>query len=315
MIPPGLLFSLMLLSADGWGQFFPKWPPPEKHMLLNIPETIYCLQYPSPTMSHSKPLFSQEILQELQSGLTQIPMESLLCHWTQCIWKPVCIFQEWVSISPSHMELLSTSPTGLQCQMLWGLFLLMLDPQAWGPDVEFRTLTPVGESLWYSYFPVCGLPTQQVGGCLYHIIIHPTILMWPPLCLLEEDIFFWKFLVHLVEGCSSFGCNSVVFMRGGLQSFYSTILILSPRSTFKLGTLDGKTMELIFHFDGDFSVQSEVVLHGVLWWLSVLRICCCHWSSSSYCCGVGWILGLENFTCHGHDKKKKKVEIHYIPWS
>ena len=133
--------------------------------------------------------------------------------------------------------------------------------------------------------------------------------MWPPLCLLEEDIFFWKFLVHLVEGCSSFGCNSVVFMRGGLQSFYSTILILSPRSTFKLGTLDGKTMELIFHFDGDFSVQSEVVLHGVLWWLSVLRICCCHWSSSSYCCGVGWILGLGNFTCHGHDKKKKKLKF------
>ena len=29
------------------------------------------------------PLFSQEVLQELQSGLTQIPMETLLCLGTQ----------------------------------------------------------------------------------------------------------------------------------------------------------------------------------------------------------------------------------------
>lgn len=36
MIPLGLLFGLGLLSADGWGQIFPKWPPPEKGLLLNI---------------------------------------------------------------------------------------------------------------------------------------------------------------------------------------------------------------------------------------------------------------------------------------
>ena len=54
-----------------------------------------CLQCPSPTMSHSHPLFSQEILQELQSGLTQIPMESLLCPGTQCTWKPLWAFHEW----------------------------------------------------------------------------------------------------------------------------------------------------------------------------------------------------------------------------
>ena len=38
MIPPGWLFALGLLSTDRWGQIFPKWPPPEKGMLLNIPE-------------------------------------------------------------------------------------------------------------------------------------------------------------------------------------------------------------------------------------------------------------------------------------
>ena len=29
-----------VLSADGWSQIFPKWPPPEKGRLLNIPESF-----------------------------------------------------------------------------------------------------------------------------------------------------------------------------------------------------------------------------------------------------------------------------------
>ena len=68
-------------------------------------------------------------------------------------WDPVhneslCVPLKYaVSISPSPGDLLSTSPTGFQCQMLWGLFLPMLDPQAWGPDVGLRTLTPIGEFL------------------------------------------------------------------------------------------------------------------------------------------------------------------------
>ena len=37
VIPPGLLFALLLLSYDGWGQIFPTRPPPEKGTLLNIP--------------------------------------------------------------------------------------------------------------------------------------------------------------------------------------------------------------------------------------------------------------------------------------
>ena len=40
---------------------------------------------------------------------------------------------------------------------------------------------------------------------------------------------FGKIPVHLVEGCSAFGCNSLVFVgEDELQSFYSTILIPSP---------------------------------------------------------------------------------------
>ena len=47
VIPPGLLFALGLLSADGWGQIFPKWPPPEKGTLLNIPESFTSNVLPS----------------------------------------------------------------------------------------------------------------------------------------------------------------------------------------------------------------------------------------------------------------------------
>ena len=40
VIPPGLMFGLGLLSTEGWGQVFPKWPPPEKHRLMNIPKSF-----------------------------------------------------------------------------------------------------------------------------------------------------------------------------------------------------------------------------------------------------------------------------------
>ena len=40
VIPPGLLFGLGLLSADEWGQIFPKCPPPEKGTLLNTSESF-----------------------------------------------------------------------------------------------------------------------------------------------------------------------------------------------------------------------------------------------------------------------------------
>ena len=135
-----------VLRANRWGQTFPKWQPPEEHTVMNIPRSFACNVLP-PQQATVTPFFSQEFLQELQSGPAQIPMESLLCPGTQHTQKPVCAFQEWVSLSPSPMELPHTSPLGLQCQMHWGLFLPMLGPQAWGPDVGLRTLTPVGDSL------------------------------------------------------------------------------------------------------------------------------------------------------------------------
>ena len=61
--------------------------------------------------------FSQ-IIQEMQSGPTQVPMESLLCPGTSAC-KTLCApFKNGISVFPIPMELLCTSPTGLQCQML-----------------------------------------------------------------------------------------------------------------------------------------------------------------------------------------------------
>ena len=64
------------------------------------------------------------------------------------------------SVSPSPVEVLQSNPTGLQSQISWGLLIPLLDPQAWKPDRELRTITTVGELLWHYCFPVNGLPTQ-----------------------------------------------------------------------------------------------------------------------------------------------------------
>ena len=154
--------SLGSLFADGWSyvptQFvclgvsqplwmiFQKWPPVEEFTLMIIPKT-FASNIPPPQRATIMPFFSQESLQEPQSGLTQIPMESLLCPGTQCTWAPL---NSGVSVSPSSTALLSTSPADPQCQMLWGLLLPRIESQAWETDVGLRTFTPVVEPLQYT---------------------------------------------------------------------------------------------------------------------------------------------------------------------
>jgi len=47
VILPTMLFGLGVLSADGWGHVFPKWPPPEKGTLLSIPKSFASNVLPS----------------------------------------------------------------------------------------------------------------------------------------------------------------------------------------------------------------------------------------------------------------------------
>ena len=117
--------------------------------------------------------------------------------WSLCLalgpsaHESLCVlFKNGVFISPSPLELLHKISNDPQCQILQGLLLPMPDLQAWEPDMGLKTLTPIGNSLWYSDFPLCGLPTWWVWGCLYHVIAPPTVLIWLSLCLLEQDILF-----------------------------------------------------------------------------------------------------------------------------
>jgi len=74
--------------------------------------------------------------------------------------------------------------------MLRGLFLPGLDPHTWEFDVGLRTVilvvslfdTVTFQSMGH---PVCG------GGVGLLISRNPSsyLLMWPPLCLLEQNIF------------------------------------------------------------------------------------------------------------------------------
>ena len=56
MVPPGLLFGLGLLNTDGCGQIFPKWPSPEKGMLMNIPKSFASYVLP-PQQATFTPVF------------------------------------------------------------------------------------------------------------------------------------------------------------------------------------------------------------------------------------------------------------------
>ena len=229
VIPPGSLFGLELLSIDGWDQIFPKWPPPETHADKYFRE--FCLPCPSPTTSLIHSLFSQEILQELQSGPTRF-LWSLCFALGPSVHESLCVpFKNGVSVTHSPLEHLCTSSTRLQCQMLQVLFLPMPDPQEWGLHEGPRTLTPIGEFIWYSYFPVCGLSAREVWGCLCHVFTPPT--SWCGLLFVFwSRISFFKFPVSLLEGCSTFGYNFVVFIREVELQPYSAILILSPPSLF-----------------------------------------------------------------------------------
>ena len=151
--------TLSSLSADGWGCVSAllvvclAWGIAAL-MPMNTPFYLHH-QCPCHYSEPQPPPPPQETLQDQQVGLAQVPMKSLLFFLGPSAHKTFCApSKSGVSISPE--EFLQSSPTGLQSQMLWGLLLLMPDPQTGESDLGLITLTPVGEPLWYNYFPVCG---------------------------------------------------------------------------------------------------------------------------------------------------------------
>ena len=84
---------------------------------------------------------SQNTLQDQQVGLAQASLTLLPFFWVLMhLYAPFRV----KSVSPSPADLLHSSPTGLQSQMLWGLLLFMPDPPEGDPDMGLRILTSVG---------------------------------------------------------------------------------------------------------------------------------------------------------------------------
>ena len=131
MIPPGLFLAPGLLKADGWCQIFPKWLPPEKYMLRKIPES-----FASNVLPHNQPLSPPCFPRRSSKNCSQDQPRLL---WSLCFalglsaHENLCAsFKDGVSVSPSPMELLHASHTGLQCPILQWLFLPVQDsPGMW----------------------------------------------------------------------------------------------------------------------------------------------------------------------------------------
>ena len=141
-----------------------------------------CLQCSSPAMGHRCPLFSQEILQDLQVGQMRLFMESLFCPETQFTRNPLCALLGWNLLAPVLWNSCAQALLVFSAECSGGAYSLCQTLTHWNL-MWVSELSLLWESLCDSYFPVCGLPTHCIRDCLYCICAPPTILIWL-LCLL-----------------------------------------------------------------------------------------------------------------------------------
>ena len=77
--------------------------------------------------------------------------------WPWYARDPVCAFQKWILCFPRFCGISAVKlhwPSRLDS--LGVLPPIARPTQAGEDDVGLRTVSPVGELLWYNYFPVCG---------------------------------------------------------------------------------------------------------------------------------------------------------------
>ena len=117
MISSGLLFALRLLRADGWSQIFPKWPPLEEHTLMNILRALPPMSFPY-NKPQSPPIFPGDPSRtsvrsdpDSYSKASTLPWDPV--HMKACVH----LLKMGSPFPPSPVELLHTSPIGLQCQI------------------------------------------------------------------------------------------------------------------------------------------------------------------------------------------------------
>ena len=213
LFPFSFVVCLGLLSPDGSCHIFSKWHlPGGSHWWIFLGALLLM------SCSPHKPQLPLGFPGYPESPPGRSKTDSYEVHafpWDPVHTEPCVCPSGKVSVSPSPVELLCTCAAGLQCQMLWGLFLPMLVSQAWEYVVGFGTLTPVRELLWYSYLLVCRSPTWwyglaytaevplQVSQCGFFFVCR---------------ISFWYFLTYFIDVCSAVSCNFGVFMKEGALS-------------------------------------------------------------------------------------------------
>ena len=172
----------------------------------------------------------QENLKYQQVGHAQAPMKLLPLLWDLvCVRFCVHPLSE-VSVSPSPVELLQLSPTGLQSQILWGLFLMS--------DLQTGSLICGSElsHLWKNFCDIIlqfvGHPPRVYGIWLYHECAPPTVLLWLLLYVFGCRIFFGSFQFFLSMVVQQLVVVLVcLWEEVSSRSFYSAILSRNWKSS------------------------------------------------------------------------------------
>ena len=144
-IPPGLLFALLLLSYDGWGQIFPTRPPPEKGTLLNIPARFASNVLP-PRQATFTPVFSgcppRTVIRFDPDSYGDFSFPWDPVHMKVCVHP----LRMGFSFPPVPWRFRAQAPLAFMPDIL-GLFLPVPHPHMWEFDVGLSILILVGESL------------------------------------------------------------------------------------------------------------------------------------------------------------------------
>ena len=180
-------------TADGWGciptqiivwpeDSQPWWVGPDfskmatsKGAHIDDYSWDLCLKCLSPTASHSHPLFSpgDPLKTAVRSDPDSYGIPAL--PWDPLNMKAYVHLSRMESpFPPVPWSSFAQVPLAVNAKYSGAP---PLDARSSGVGTWCETQDSVGESLWYSYFPICGLLTQQVHACLYPVIAPPTILM------------------------------------------------------------------------------------------------------------------------------------------
>ena len=145
------------LQAIGWDQILvPKKQQISGELTLMNVTWGLCHQYPCP---HSEPQSSPTSQGDPprltdRSGLGSngvIALHCLLVHVKTCVYPPRMEFLFPPVLWSSCIE----APLAFKIKCSVGSSSRYQILQTGEPNMGLRTLTPVGESLWYNYFPVC----------------------------------------------------------------------------------------------------------------------------------------------------------------